>query len=51
MSARYTSAQVNNSIDQIEAIANGEMDFDTEDTVNFFARPKVGARNRTPNGS
>lgn len=38
-------------LDELEALANGELGYDTEDTVEFFASPKVGKSITTPNGS
>jgi hypothetical protein len=45
------SREIEAGIDEAEAFANGELDFDTEDTTQFFARPRVGTRLKTPNGS
>jgi hypothetical protein len=47
----HTPAVIEESIDSLEALANGELDFDTHDTEMFFASPRVGVKIHTPNGS
>jgi len=38
-------------IDELEALANGEVGFDTEDTALFFEHPRANVLIRTPNSS